>query len=254
MKNKGFIIFLAALITFFCVYFLSFTFKARSIEREAEEFAMVDGQVDFSKKQDYMDSLWEKPVFNFVGAEYTLKEVKNNELNLGLDLQGGMHVVLEVSPSEIIKALAGRNAGKSLDKVLVATRQAQRDAQEPFVDLFYKEYQKANPGANLSKLFATSANKGRVGVKSTDEEVLALLREEIDRAVERSLTILRSRIDKFGVNQPNIQMLKGTNRIQVELPGVDNPNRVRKLLQGVAKLEFFEVYKVEENLSEFLRP
>ena len=252
MKNKGLIIFLAALITFFCVYFLSFTYKARSIEQEAEEFAMVDGNVDFNKKQGYMDSLWEKPVFNFVGAEYTLKEVKENELNLGLDLQGGMHVVLEVSPNEIIKALAGRNADKSLNDVLTATKKAQKDAQEPFVDLFYKEYQKANPGASLSRVFATSNNKGRVGVKSTDEEVLKLLNEEVDGAVNRSLTILRSRIDKFGVNQPNIQLLKGTNRIQVELPGVDNPNRVRKLLQGVAKLEFFEVYKIEDIYSKFL--
>ena len=252
MKNKGFIIFLAALITFFCVYFLSFTFKARSIEQEADQFAMVDGNVDFSKKQNYMDSLWEKPVFNFIGAEYTLKEVKENELNLGLDLQGGMHVVLEVSPSEIIKALAGRNANKALDKVLKTTAQAQRSSQESYIDLFYIEYQKANPGEPLSKIFATSNNKSRIGIKSTDKEVLQVLNDEVDGAVGRSLTILRSRIDKFGVNQPNIQLLKGTNRIQVELPGIDNPNRVRKLLQGVAKLEFFEVYKVEEVYSNFL--
>ena len=252
MKNKGLIIFLAALVTFFCVYFLSFTYKARAIEQEAEEFAMVDGSVDFAKKQNYMDSLWEKPVFNFIGFEYTLKEVKENELNLGLDLQGGMHVVLEVSPNEIIKALAGRNADKSLNEVLSAAIKAQREAQDPFVDLFYTEYKKANPGQNLSKVFATSTNKGRIGVKSTDEEVLAILKEEVDGAVHRSLTILRSRIDKFGVNQPNIQLLKGTNRIQVELPGVDNPNRVRKLLQGVAKLEFYEVYKVEDIYSQFL--
>lgn len=252
MKNKGFIIFLAALITFFCVYFLSFTFKARSLDNEAEQFAMVEGNVDFKKKQEYMDSLWEKPVFNFIGAEYTLKEVKENELNLGLDLQGGMHVVLEVSPSEIIKALAGRNANKALGDVLTATKLAQKNAQEPFIDLFYIEYKKANPGILLNKLFATSTNKGRVGIKSTDEEVLTLLRDEVDGAVGRSLTILRSRIDKFGVNQPNIQLLKGTNRIQVELPGVDNPARVRKLLQGVAKLEFFEVYKVEEIYSNFI--
>lgn len=239
MKNKGFIIFLAALITFFCVYFLSFTLVSRNIQKEATAFTKDNANMT---KQQYFDSIWDKPVFNFLGAEFTFKEVKEAELNLGLDLQGGMHVVLEVSPSEIIKAMAGRNAGKALQDVLVKTQKAQSDAQEPYVDIFYREYQAANPGQPLSKLFATSSNKGRIGVKSSDEEVLAILRDEINRAVERSLTILRSRIDEFGVNQPNIQMLKGTNRIQVELPGVDNPDRVRDLLQGVAKLEFFEVY------------
>lgn len=254
MKNKGFVIFLAAVITFFCVYFLSFTLKSRSIQEEAITAATDEaGVVDNNIKRSYLDSIWEKPVYSFLGIfDYTYKEVKENELNLGLDLQGGMHVVLEVSPTEIIKSLAGRNAGPALTESLVEAKANLRNSQENFVSLFGEAFKKNNPDTPLWKIFSNSSNKDRVSSKSTDEEVLALLSDEVDRAVGRSMTILRSRIDKFGVNQPNIQLLKGTSRIQVELPGVDDPARVRQLLQGVAKLEFFEVYNVQDVYANFL--
>lgn len=246
MKNKGGIIALSVLITFFCIYFLSFTYISRSIQKDASNFATTDGKVDIKKKQNYLDSLWDKPVFNFLGAEFTFKDVKQNELNLGLDLQGGMHVVLEVSPVEIIKALSGRNIDEGLTKSLKSAVEKQKRSQENFTTLFYEAFKENSPNKKLSEYFSNSANKGRISFESTDEEVLKIIDEEINSAVGRSLTILRSRIDKFGVSQPNIQQLKGSNRIQVELPGVDNPNRVRKLLQGVAQLEFFEVYTMGE--------
>ena len=247
MKNKSFIVILTILITFFCVYFISFTYKSREIQNEATVFATnSENAVDFTKKQYYLDSIWNLPVYNFLGIEHTYKEVKRNEINLGLDLQGGMHVVLEVSPSGIIEALAGKRQAQQLKEALKMATENQKNSQEKYTTLFYEAFKKVSPGTALNQVFSNSSNMDRINTNTTDQEVLKILDAEIDLAVERSLTILRSRIDKFGVTQPNIQQLKGSNRIQVELAGVDNPKRVRKLLQGVAKLEFLETYRAGE--------
>ncbi len=247
MKNKGFVVALTIIVTLLCVYYLSFTFVSRNVAKDATEFAKDStGTVDFSKKQKYLDSLWTAPVYNLLGLEFTLKEIKQTELNFGLDLQGGMHVTLEVSPIEIIKTMAGNSTDPKFNQALQNAREAQKNSQEKYIDLFYAEYQKVNPGIKLSSYFSNTANRGRIDYSSSDEEVLKVVGAEIDDAIDRTFTILRTRIDKFGVTQPNIQQLEGTNRIQVELPGVDNPERVRKLLQGVAKLEFFEVYEPNE--------
>lgn len=252
MKNKGFVVALTIIITLLCIYYLSFTLVSRNVTKEAAAIAVDStGSVDYSKKQKYLDSLWTQPVYNLLGLEYTLKEVKSTELNFGLDLQGGMHVTLEVSPVEIIKTMAGNSVDQKFNEALQNASKAQRNSQEKFINLFYEEYQKVNPGVKLSSYFSNTANRGRIDYSSSDDEVLKVVGSEIDDAIDRTFTILRTRIDKFGVTQPNIQQLEGTNRIQVELPGVDNPERVRKLLQGVAKLEFFEVYEPNEFFESY---
>ena len=249
------IIVLTILISLLSIYFLSFSFISSSVQKQASEAARdASGNVDFGKKQHYLDSVWKEPVFNFLGKEYTYEEIKKNELQLGLDLLGGMHVVLEVSPNEIMKGMAGKNANDP--KFLAALSQAeakQSTSQAKFSELFYNEFKTIAPGDNLSRLFANTSNRGKIEFNSTDEQVLKVLDEEIDGAIDRSFNILRTRIDKFGVVQPNIQRLKGTSRIQLELPGVDNPARVRKLLQGVAQLEFLECWGVEEFNPYFMK-
>ena len=248
MKNKGFVVFLTIVISLLCVYYLSFTFVAQNIQKQATK-ATVDetGNIDYSEKQRYLDSIWGEPIYNLLGMEYTYQDVKETELNLGLDLQGGMHVTLEVSPVEIIKALSGDNPDKDFNAALEQAKVNIRGTQLNFVDEFYSEFKKAAPNKDLSGIFATATNRGKdINRTSSDDDILDLINEEVEGAIDRSFNILRTRIDRFGTSQPNIQRLQGTGRIQIELPGVDNPERVRKLLQGVAKLEFWEVHNINE--------
>ena len=244
MRNKGLIVSLTVVITLLCLYYLSFTWKERAIIKDATVYATeANGNINFTKKQQYLDSVWTEPVYNLFGAQYTLQEVKETGLNLGLDLQGGMHVTLEVSPVEIIESLSGYSKDPRFAKAINEAREQQKDSQKPFSLLFYDAFTTNNPNAQLSEIFAISKNKGKISFDSTNPQVLALINKEIDQAIDRAFNILRTRIDRFGTSQPNIQRLQGTGRIQIELPGVDNPNRVRKLLQGVAKLDFWEVYE-----------
>ncbi len=241
---------LTIIVTLLCLYYLSFTFVSRNVAKQATEYATdLDGNQDFKKKQRFLDSLWSEPVYNFLGVEYTLKEIKQTELAFGLDLQGGMHVVLEVSPIEILKAMAGNNQQPEFLEALKEARKGQRASQAEFLDLFYASYKQLKPDGRLAEIFTNTANKDRISFQSSDEEVLKVLRSEVEDAVDRTFTILRTRIDKFGVTQPNIQKLEGSGRIQVELPGVENPSRVRNYLQSVAKLEFFEVFEPREFLD-----
>ncbi|MDH5597531.1 MAG: protein translocase subunit SecD, partial [Cyclobacteriaceae bacterium] len=247
MKNKGFIIGLTILITLLCIYFLSFTLKSRAIQKEAAVYATnaETGQIDNAKKQYYLDSIWNLPVYQLFGAEYTYKEIKDTELNLGLDLQGGMHVVLEISPVDIIKGLSGNNQDPNFLAALGKAREMQKNSQRPFAELFFEAYKELAPGESIAPLFATAANRGKISSTDPDDIVLGVISKEITDAIDRSEIILRTRVDQFGTSQPNIQRLQGTGRIQIEIPGAENPERVRKLLQGVAKLEFWEV--VESN-------
>lgn len=247
MKNKGFVVLLTIVISLLCVYYLSFTFVAQSIQKKAEAAATgADGTVDFSEKQRYLDSVWNEPVYNLLGMEYTYQDIKETELNLGLDLQGGMHVTLEVSPVDILKGLSGNSQDEDFLQALQTAKQNIRGTQIDFVDEFYSVFQEIAPNKNLAHIFSTAANRGRISLNSSDSEILDIIRLEVESAIDRSFNILRTRIDRFGTSQPNIQRLQGTGRIQIELPGVDNPERVRKLLQGVAKLEFWEVYNMDE--------
>ncbi len=242
MRNKGVVVTLTIVITALCLYYLSFTFVTAKINREAIAQATdKDGSIDLSKKQAYLDSLWNKPVYNIFGAEYTYKEIKDNELSLGLDLQGGMHVVLEISPIDIVKGLSGNNQDPAFIAALQTAKAMEKKSSTPFVTLFYKAFKEANPDRSLSSLFTSTANKDKVKLSDSDDAVIKFLDKEVKDAIDRSFTILKTRIDQFGTSQPNIQRLQGTNRIQIEIPGADNPQRVRKLLQGVARLEFWEI-------------
>lgn len=246
MQNKGAIVILTVIITLLCIYYLSFTFVSRSINQDATDFATDEsGIVDLSKKQAYLDSVWNLPVYNLFGVEFTYKEVKDTELNLGLDLQGGMHVTLEVSPVDIIRALSGNSDDPAFNQAISDARQQQKNSQSRFADLFYASYQAAS-SRPLADIFATAANRGRISRGDSNDDVMAIINQEIEDAVDRSFIILRTRIDQFGTSQPNIQRLPGTGRIQIEIPGAENPERVRKLLQGVAKLEFWEVAEISE--------
>jgi SecD/SecF fusion protein len=254
MNNKRLVVFLTIMVSLICLYYLSFTYIAVRVQQKATLHATDEnGHIDFAKKQSYLDAAWKQPVYNLLGLKYTYEQVKENELSLGLDLQGGMHVTLEVSPVELIKGLAGGNKDEAFLAALAQAQQQQQiQPQASFASLFYQAYKTKHPEGKLSSIFATAANRSRLSYESTDKAVIQLIDQEIGRAVDRSFEILRTRLDRFGTTQPNIQRLQGTGRIQMELPGVNNPERVRKLLQGVAQLRFWEVYEMPE-LSEALQ-
>ncbi|SIQ54910.1 protein translocase subunit SecDF [Pontibacter lucknowensis] len=247
MRNKNFIIVMTLIVSALCLYYLSFSFVARSVQKDAEAYATdAQGNVDHARQQSYLDSVWREPVYNFLGAEYTYQEVKENELGLGLDLRGGMHVVLEVSPIEIIKSMSGNSKDPNFLKALARAQEMQRNSQEKFTSLFAEAFREIEPDGRLSRIFSNTANRGKISYESSNADVINAIDTEVEDAIERSFNILRTRVDKFGVSQPNIQRLGNSGRIQIELPGIDNPDRVRKLLQGMANLEFWEVWTPEE--------
>lgn len=251
MHNKGVVIVLTLVITFLCLYYLQFTWIARNVEKGADAVATSsNGTLNQSKRQRYLDSLWNKTVYtNLFGVEYTYKEVKENTLSLGLDLQGGMHVVLEISPVDIIRGLSTDPQDPTFATALQKAREAQKTSQGNFVDLFYSAMKEAKPDAKLATYFASSSTQGRVSLSDDDDKVLKVLKEEVQGAIDRSFTILKTRIDQFGTSSPNIQQLPGSGRIQIEIPGADNPQRVRKLLQGVARLEFWNVVEFSNDAA-----
>lgn len=244
MTNKNGIIALTIVIALISVYNLSFTFVSRNFKSKAVAYATdAKGEVDLTKKQHYIDSLWREEVY----LGHTLQEVTERELNLGLDLQGGMHVVLEVAPADILKGMAGGNARSvAFQNALKKAGEDKSANNSSFINRFVKAYKEAAPNTSLASVFATSANRGKINSNSSDSDVIKMLNTEIDGSIDRAFQITQARIDKFGVTNPNIQRLPGQNRVLVELPGVDNPERVRRLLSGAAKLEFAEVYLTQE--------
>lgn len=247
MKNQWFVIFLTLLISAICIFFLSFSFVTRSVEADAEAFATsAEGVVDYDKKQNYLDSMWTVESYNLLGASFTYGDLKEKELALGLDLQGGMHLTLEVSPVEILVALSGDSQNPQFREALKNTQAQQAQSQQRFTEDFFSEYEKIAGAGKLAEVFVNAANRDKIDYKSSDDDIKDFIRGEVNGAIDRAEQIIRTRIDKFGVTQPNIQRVQGTGRVQVELPGVNNPERVRKLLQGVAKLEFWEVYNAQE--------
>ncbi len=243
MRYKSAIIWLSTIISALCIFFLSFTWKSNQLKEQAIQYATTaDGKVDAAKRLHFIDSLWKQPVY--IG--YTLQEVTQYALQKGLDLEGGLHAVLEVSPAEILRALSGKSNDPAFEKALAAAGAAQATSTKSFNELFYEEFAKAAPNQTLASVFANSVNRGKISSTSTDSQVQKVIDAEIDGAVDRVYKIIQARIDKFGVANPNIQRLPGTNRIQVELPGVENPERARKLLSGAAKLEFVECYELNE--------
>jgi SecD/SecF fusion protein len=238
MKSKGAVKLFAIALTVVCIFQLSFTWITNKVENEAKEFANGDP----IKERAYLDSIARLPVYNLGITQYTYLQCKERELNLGLDLQGGMNVTLEVSLGELIRTLGNNNPDPAFNKAIVGANEKAKSSTKDFVTLFGESYAEAAPEGKLAVIFANQTNKDLIKISSTNDEVLKYLKGEADQAIDRSFQILRARIDKFGVTQPNIQKLEGSNRILVELPGVDNPTRVRKLLQGTAKLEFWETF------------
>ena len=242
MQNKGFVKVFAVLLTLVCVFYLSFSFVTRHYTNKAKEIANGDPKVE----QDYLDSLSNEKVWL---GNWTLKQCREMEISLGLDLKGGMNVILEVSVPDVIKALADNKPDEAFNNALAEAAKQAINSQDDIITLFIREYHKAAPEAKLSELFATQQLKDKVNQKSTDTEVEKVLRAEVKAAVENSYNVLRTRIDRFGVVQPNIQSLEDKmGRIMVELPGIKEPERVRKLLQGSANLEFWETYTAKEVL------
>jgi len=244
MRNKGLIIALTVVVTALCAYFLFFTYVSRGVQGKAVAYATRNGKLNETARQHYLDSVWRAPVF----GPFTYREVRQSELGLGLDLKGGMHVTLEVSPVEIVRAMSGNSKDPAFNKALEQAQQTQKtNSGTPFTALFAQAYQQNAPGKPLATIFANTTNKSRnIDINSSNEKVIGAIDKEVEEAIDRSFNILRTRVDKFGVNQPSIQRVKGTGRLQIELPGVDNPDRVRKLLQGQAKLEFWEVWNQNE--------
>src|SRR5690606_18984373 len=238
MQGKGIIKFFIVVITLACLYSISFTFVTRSVEKDAATYAKGDLQ----KERAYLDSIADIPVYNLGIAKYTYQEAKEREIALGLDLKGGMNVTMEISLQELILNLAGNPSEENFATALKNAELRARDSQVDYVTLFGEEYKKLFPSTPLASFFATKDNVGTINAQSTDEQVLDFLKVESESAIDRSFNILRTRIDKFGVASPNIQKQQGTNRILIELPGVTDEDRVRKLLQGSAKLEFWETY------------
>lgn len=246
MQNKGAIRLLAILIALVTIYQLSFTFLSRKVDKDADEYA----QGSASKKYFYLDSVQNLPVIDFPGLKsITYQDAKEKEINLGLDLKGGMNVTLEVSVVDVINSLSGYSRDTVFQAALKRAGELQRETEDDFITLFGLAYTQIDPNARLASIFATLDLKDKVKPTSTNEEVLEVLRLEAENAIDVSFNVLRSRIDKFGVSQPNIQRLETSGRILVELPGVKEPERVRKLLQGTASLEFWETYKVGEIIS-----
>ena len=242
MQNKGFVKVFAVLLTLVCVFYLSFSFVTRHYTNKAKEIANGDPKVE----QDYLDSLSNEKVWL---GNWTLKQCREMEISLGLDLKGGMNVILEVSVPDVIKALADNKPDEAFNNALATAAKQAVNSQDDVITLFIREYHKIAPDAKLSELFATQQLKDKVNQKSSDAEVEKVLRAEVKAAVENSYNVLRTRIDRFGVVQPNIQSLEDKmGRIMVELPGIKEPERVRKLLQGSANLEFWETYTAKEVL------
>ena len=237
MQNKGIVKFIALMLMLVCIFYLSFSFVTRHYENKAAAMGEEAGQ-------EYLDSIMNEKVY--FGA-YSYKECREMQIGLGLDLKGGMNVILEVSVPDVIAVLADHKTDAAFTKSMQEAKKEEETSQKDFVSLFIQSYKKNAPGHRLAEVFATQQMKGKVSTQSSDTEVEAAVRAEVQSAVDNSFLVVRNRIDKFGVVQPNIQKLEGqSGRIMVEMPGIREPERVRKLLQGSANLEFWETYNSQE--------
>ncbi|MDR1667434.1 MAG: protein translocase subunit SecDF [Bacteroidales bacterium] len=244
MRNKGIIRVFAIAMALVCLYQLLFTWRTYMVEKEARTFSAGD----YDRERAYLDSLSNTIVFNFIGLrKYTYKECKEREINLGLDLKGGMNVILEVSVADVVKALSNYNTvDTTFNKALALATKMQQNSQDDFLTLFERAFSSIDPNARLASVFRTPELSDKINFNSSNSDVVGVLRKEANSAIDNAFNIIRSRIDKFGVVQPNIQRLETQGRILVELPGVKEPKRVEKLLEGSANLEFWETYENAE--------
>lgn len=242
MQGKGAIRFFAIALALACIYSISFSIVTYNVAKNARAYSNGDAV----KERFYLDSMETETVYNLGFQKFTYAECKQKQLNLGLDLKGGMNVTMEISLKQLIRSLAGNSENAGFNKALQLTQERSGTSNKNYVTLFGEVFKEVNPGISLASIFATKENQARIKISSTDAEVLAEIKKEADGAIDRSFNILRTRIDKFGVTQPNIQLQDNSNRILIELPGVDDPDRVRKLLQGSAQLEFWDTYENAE--------
>ena len=237
MQNKGIVKFIAIVLILVCCFYLSFSFVTRYHENKAAAMGEEAGQ-------EYLDSIMNEKVYCGI---YSFKQCREMEIGLGLDLKGGMNVILEVSVPDVVDVLADHKNDATYKKSMEQAKKEEETSQDDFISLFIKYWKQNANGRPLAAIFATQQMKGKVSTSSTDSEVESALRAEVQSAVDNSFNVVRNRIDKFGVVQPNIQKLEGqSGRIMVEMPGVKEPERVRKLLQGSANLEFWETYNSQE--------
>lgn len=245
MQNKWLVRTLAVLLFLVCAFYLSFSIVTSHYDKKAKEYAGDNA----AKEYVYLDSIASKKVW----FGYTLKECRAKELNLGLDLKGGMNVTMEVSVPDIIRVLSGNNTSETFTKAMALAQEKQKSSGTDFVTLFIESFHEVDPQAQLASVFTSYELKDKVSLNSSNSEVEKVLRDEVDGAVDNSFKVLRTRIDRFGVVQPNIQKLSQQGRILIELPGVKEPARVRKLLQGSANLEFWETYDLNEILPQLIQ-
>ncbi|MFW5531605.1 MAG: protein translocase subunit SecDF, partial [Segatella copri] len=234
MQNKGIVICVAVLLTLASIFYLSFSFATRYYDGEAAKIK------DPIAQQDYKDSV------KYLGV-YSYQNCLETQIGLGLDLKGGMNVILEISVPDVIENLADHKTDAGFTNAMKEARAQEEANGGDFVSLFINAYHKSAPGHKLAEVFATQQLQGKVSPQSSDAEVEKAIRSSVQDAIDNSFNVVRTRIDKFGVVQPNIQKLEGQQgRIMVEMPGISQPERMRKMLQGSANLEFWETYNSEE--------
>lgn len=246
MQSKGAIKFFAIMLAIACAFQLSFTFIAGSVTSKADNLPA-------EQSQSYLDSMKNEVVYDLGFVEYTYGECLEREINLGLDLRGGMNVTLQIAVEDIVTALAEDNAKQpQFVEAMALAKVKQQNSQDDFIDLFEEAYLEINPQIQFASIFANYNLRERINATSTNQEVITVLKDQCDGAIANSFNVLSNRIDRFGVTQPNIQKLGNSGRILVELPGVKDPDRVRKLLQGTASLEFWSVYKASDIVSSMV--
>lgn len=243
MQSKGVIKFFAIVLAIVCLYQLSFTWVAQHVEKNARNYAKGNPE----KEKAYLDSISSQPVYPVFN--HTYQYCKEKELALGLDLKGGMNVTMQISLAELVKSLSDNNTDQAFNQALANAEVQSKTSQQDYITLFVNEYEKLNPNGKLASIFSTKESQSRIKFDASNNDVKNYLQAEAKSAVDRSYNILRTRIDKFGVTAPNIQLQSGTNRILIELPGVSDADRVRKLLQGSAKLEFYETFDNTEAVN-----
>ena len=267
MQNKGAIKFFAIAFALVCLFQLSFNFFTSSTERAARKFAgneqalslakqlakgdagkevFLNDSIFKSREKYFLDSMSNKVVYNVLLRTYTYKDCLERQINLGLDLKGGMNVTMEVSVVDVVRALSGYNTNPLFNKAISRAVEMQKSSQQDFVTLFGQAFKEVAPNAQLAAIFSRLETRDKIKPNASNDEVLKVIRAEANDAYDRTFNILRNRIDRFGVAQPNIQKQATSDRILIELPGIKDPERVRKLLQGTAKLEFWETYQFDQ--------
>jgi SecD/SecF fusion protein len=243
MQNKGAILTFAILLAAVCFYQLSFTWVSNKVKDDAIEYAQGDEMKEFQ----YLDSMKSEVVYNFLGLKkFTFKDVQELEINLGLDLKGGMNVTLQVEVQDIIRAMSNYSDDETFNAALALATKNQQNSTKDYVTLFGEAFEEIDPNAKLASVFNTLELRDQVNFNTSNADVLKIIDEQTKAAIANAFNIIRTRIDRFGVAQPNIQNLQTSGRILVELPGVKDQNRVRSLLQGTANLEFWETYENQE--------